>query len=235
MRMTGLMCSTAAILWVNFATMAFSASANAAPAHVAVKSVQAAKAVDSCNKTKNDTQSAKCVSIDPIGQKSERSKRFQTLTSSYGAKEKAAFAKLSAAAVAFREARSQYETDQTSLSRSATILAEEEVQDLDFFESFEKFEQNKAPTYTPTELRKENKLMNQSFVKLMKAKDTSTWGSITKDKIIKTQKAWVAYRNAWLEFAKLRHPGLPTDSIDAWFTEKRNHMFDSLLNSLSVK
>ena len=164
-----------------------------------------------------------------------REAKLSVLTSNWTPKEKVSFAKLSAAAAGFSDARAENEIEQSGPDNAARTRAEKENQDQDFYVSLDTIEAKKTPKYTPAELRKENTRMNQSFVKLMKAKDTALWGTTTKNGIIKAQKAWVAYRNAWLEFAKVRYPGQPADSIDGWLTKKRNAMFDSLLGATAVE
>jgi uncharacterized protein YecT (DUF1311 family) len=126
------------------------------------------------------------------------------------------------AAEVFRKERSQNEVDLSGTARSMFVVQEESIQDRDFYESLEAFSRNKAPKFA---LKKENAELNKAFKKILTAKDTSLWGTVTKDGIIKTQKAWVAYRNAWRTFAGPEK----ADLVDAWFTKKRTHMLKSIL------
>jgi hypothetical protein len=130
------------------------------------------------------------------------------------------FEALKLSALKFRDARVDNEVDQSGTARSAQALQEQDIQDQDFIESVEKFAANKSPHF---DLKKENDLMNKTFKKIMASKDKDLWGTVTKDGIIKTQKAWVAYRNAWRTFAG----PAKADLVDAWFTKKRTHMLNS--------
>ena len=132
------------------------------------------------------------------------------------------FEALKAAAAKFRKARVDNEVDLSGTARAAQQLHENDIQDQDFIESVEMFSDNKSPKF---KLRKENDLMNKVFKKIMATKEKDPWGTVTKDGIIKTQKAWVAYRNAWRAFAG----AAKADQVDAWLTKKRTHMLKSIL------
>lgn len=181
--------------------------------------------------SEHSSGSASAKSFGQGSPEADRTAKLTALTAAYNAKEKVAFAKLSTAAVGFREARVENEIDTRNAAHLALAATERTALEQDFYDSVITFEQKKAPKFSVAEVRKENVRMNQMFVKLMKTTDTLPWGSITKNGIIKAQKAWVVYRNAWIEFAKIRASGVPTDSIDAWVTKKRNQMFDSFLHT----
>ena len=51
-------------------------------------------------------------------------------------------------------------------------------------------------------------------------------GTVTIDQIKLTQLAWLKYRDAWVEFGKIRYSKISSNSIAAWFTKKRTHCWN---------
>jgi len=132
-----------------------------------------------------------------------------------------AFEKLKSASAEFTKARAENEVDQSGTARAAQQLQEEDIQERDFLESLQTFAAGKAPHFNR---KKEDDHLNDVFKKVMAFKDPANWwGTVTKDNILKTQRAWIKYRNAWREFAGADK----ADQVDAWFTKKRAHMLES--------
>lgn len=46
-------------------------------------------------------------------------------------------------------------------------------------------------------------------------------GSVTKDGIVSTQKAWVLYRDALVTFGAIHYPHVSADSWKTWLTKAR--------------
>jgi hypothetical protein len=42
--------------------------------------------------------------------------------------------------------------------------------------------------------------------------------------------AWLRYRDAWVEFGKVRYPAVPAHAWRAWFTRQRIDMWKALLD-----
>lgn len=45
--------------------------------------------------------------------------------------------------------------------------------------------------------------------------------TVTAEGVRSTQRAWIGYRAAWLEFARVRFPDLKTDMLSAWLADRR--------------
>ncbi len=159
----------------------------------------------------------------------KRSKDLRSLISSWTPSEQKAFETLQAASDKFTNDRSRNEIDLSGSARSAFVIAEEGIQKEDFFQSLMALEQGKAKKYSKSDFQNEDKKLNELYKKIM-AKEVNSyeWGSVDKDSIKKTQLTWIKYRDAWMEFAKLKYPKYGSNSIGAWFTKKRNHMLRSL-------
>jgi len=53
---------------------------------------------------------------------------------------------------------------------------------------------------------------------------------IDKAGIQAAQRAWLRYRDAWVEFGKVRYPAVPAHAWRAWFTRQRIDMLKELLD-----
>ena len=49
----------------------------------------------------------------------------------------------------------------------------------------------------------------------------SYWGTVTKEQIKKTQREWILYRDAWVEFMRIHCPDINENSIKTILTEER--------------
>jgi uncharacterized protein YecT (DUF1311 family) len=143
----------------------------------------------------------------------------------WSASERVAFNKLQNASNHFTDARVQNEVDQSGTLSGAFMVQEEAIQKEDFIQSLQKLEAKKAPKYTSAQYQEADLKLN-SLYQIIQKKEESL-GTITPERIKITQRAWLKYRDAWVEFAKIKYPTYPSDSIAAWFTKKRNHMLHS--------
>lgn len=163
----------------------------------------------------------------------KRKSRLSAILARWSPAENKAFEKLKKAAEDFAEKRSDLEVDKSGSNRGEVSIAEDRLQQVDFIESLEKLEKNQAPRYTEQQLQTEDAQLNRLYRKLRSEKpEESSGGYISFRGIQTTQKAWLRYRDAWVEFAKLKYPSYPAGSIGAWFTKKRNHMLRSLLDEV---
>jgi len=163
--------------------------------------------------------------------------KFNALISKWSPTERKEFEKLKVASKNFTEARAGNEVDLSGTMRSAFVIAEEDIQERDFFESLEKFEKKKAPKYTSAQLKSADQQLNETYKTIQNFKpsdeyanpESIDYGTVTKSGVKIAQIAWIKYRDAWVEFAKVKYPSVPSDSVSAWFTVKRNHMLRSLM------
>ena len=174
--------------------------------------------LDFCDDITSGYAQGFCASLAAAKAKAKREVEFTKL--SFKGED---FNKLKIAAANFSKARSDNEVDLTGTDRGAMMVSEADIQDRDFLESLQTFEKGKSPKF---DFKKENAKMNDAFKKILKTKNPEeNWGTVTKDNILTTQKAWIKYRDAWRKFAGPEK----ADQIDAWFTKKRTHMLNSFL------
>ncbi len=107
------------------------------------------------------------------------------------------------------------------------VIQEEAIQKKDFLQSIQLLEKNKAPKYSSKQLQEENKKLEELYAKTQSKPSGQIYGTVKKEDVQATQEAWMAYRDAWINFAKVRYPKYSSASIATWFTKKRKHMLDS--------
>jgi uncharacterized protein YecT (DUF1311 family) len=186
--------------------------------------------LDICDDSTSGYMQGYCAKHENDMAKIKRNSDLSVLQQNWTAAEKVAFKKLQAASNEFTQSRSTEEVDQSGTARAMFVISEEAMQQKDFIQSLELLEKNKAPRYSIKQLEKEDAKLNALYGVIQSKKaDEMIYGTVTPASIKTTQRAWVHYRDAWVEFAKIKYPNYTADSIAAWFTKKRNHMLSSFL------
>ena len=157
----------------------------------------------------------------------KRTNEINSISSNWTAAERASFQKLQTASEFFTEKRSRGEVDLSGTARSMFLIQEEAILKKDFLQSIQLLEKNKAPKYSSKQLQEENKKLEEIYAKTQSKPSGQIYGTVKKEDVQATQEAWMAYRDAWINFAKIRYPKYSSASIATWFTKKRNHMLNS--------
>jgi uncharacterized protein YecT (DUF1311 family) len=192
-------------------------------------SIPGNKSFDVCDDISSGLMMGYCVQHAEKMAQMDRASKFKTIMASWTEAEKTAFKKLQAASERFTKDRAEKEIDSRGTAGAAEEIGEKTIQRRDFLESVEKLEKNQAPKYTSAQNKEEDKKLNSLYQAIQKLKlDEILAGNITLEGVKTTQRAWLSYRDAWVEFAKLKYPKYSSESIAAWFTKKRNHMLKNL-------
>lgn len=95
----------------------------------------------------------------------------------------------------------------------------------DLLNSLNDFEHGKFPMFGDAEYVQIDRELNRIYREIQNATENDaiefSWGSVTKGKIKTVQRAWLKYRDAWVEFAKHRYPSVAAVSWKAWLTRER--------------
>jgi uncharacterized protein YecT (DUF1311 family) len=92
------------------------------------------------------------------------------------------------------------------------------------FDLLQQAEAGRPPPYTEAQAKLLDRQLNEVFAKLKASPDPEPWpgySGVTMDNILRTQRAWLALRDAWLRFAALRYPDVPAHAWLGHFTEQR--------------
>ncbi|MCC7695759.1 DUF1311 domain-containing protein [Janthinobacterium sp. EB271-G4-7A] len=76
-----------------------------------------------------------------------------------------------------------------------------------------------------------DKELNAIYGKLMKKPAQTHAGAVGKDGIRATQRLWLAYRDAWMNFGAVRYPSVTSDSWAGLLTSRRNVQLHDLLEN----
>jgi hypothetical protein len=157
-----------------------------------------------------------------------REQKFARLTSNWNVTEQGAFQNLKKQAETFIAARSDLEVDQSGTARVAEVLEEASTQKEDLLKSLQDFEAGNLPTLSMDDYVDLDRELNQVYLKLKQAKDPE-FDTVKMADIQRTQRAWLAYRDAWARFGKAKYPSIPAYAWKAYLTKKRTEMLKELL------
>ena len=206
------------------------AESDARVTHLAtMKTEKAPKRFDICDDITSGFHAGQCAAHEAKITGLKRDAEMARLMSGWTPAERAAFVPLQAAQKAFTELRSGKEQDMTGTMRGVFYTDEMAIQADDFLLMIRQLSSARAPRYAAAQARDADADLNKAYQKaLAAAPKTDDGGNVTQDNIRKTQRAWLAYRDAWIAFAKTKFPDYAPDSVNAWLTKKRSAMLRHL-------
>jgi hypothetical protein len=77
-----------------------------------------------------------------------------------------------------------------------------------------------VPVFSQAEMEQSQARLDEIYTALQSAPDTSGW-QITKDGIFRTERAFYAYRKAFVRFARAKYPDIALNQVRAWLNEAR--------------
>jgi uncharacterized protein YecT (DUF1311 family) len=167
-----------------------------------------------------------CAMRDSGPADAKRDSAWDDVTASWSAEQRAALARMRAAADAFFEAHVGEELDQRGTARIAIDLGETAALADALLASVREFEAGRLPARMA--LAAADADLNAAYASIMRRK-TLDEGTVTKDGIRGTQRKWLAYRDAWTTFAALRYPRRTADEWKAWITTVRTAQLKTVL------
>ena len=135
--------------------------------------------------------------------------------------QKAAWSKVIAAETAYANALANGEVDLSGTMRGVFALeAEGDVKDgtLGLLEALDGKAMDRAG---PGEFQRSDGALNAAWKKVT-AFGFEDFGTVTKDGVRTTQRAWIKYRDAWSAFANLSWPGMGETAADYLTKERTN-------------
>lgn len=177
---------------------------------------------DLCDDITSGYMMGYCASIDAGQQDNARSARMTGFEAKLTADQKASYAALKAAHAAFTERVSNDETDMSGSGRAAFTIEAQQAEMDQFAKDLEAMMTGTAWKTKAGDFAAADAELNRVYQRAMKTPDDDmTWGTVTKDGIRNTQRAWLKYRDAWVAFAQKRTPGLDSNSVKAELTRRR--------------
>lgn len=163
-----------------------------------------------------------CVAHEARQAQPVRAARLAVLTRDFSPAAHKAYEALNAAQARFIEVRQANEAPPGAMNRAAPLWISEEALDA----HVEQLEQLAGAARVTADggLRVQDKTLNRIYGVAMgelPARQEAQAGDITRDGVRETERAWLAYRDAWLAFAPVAWPKASTEALAARLTRDR--------------
>jgi uncharacterized protein YecT (DUF1311 family) len=186
------------------------------------------RSVDYCDDVVDGEMESDC-SLNKLSRNSaDRADQLSHLSANWTEGERQKFSNLWVLWNNFLKLRER-EIDQSGTERVQIITSDQEALKDGFLASLTEFEQRKFPSYTKQDFVSADQELNLSYKNLMHGMSEDSRGSVSKDDIKAAQRAWLKYRDAWVEFAKQKYPSVTADAWKAWLTQERAKQLREIL------
>jgi uncharacterized protein YecT (DUF1311 family) len=188
--------------------------------------------IDVCDDAAADMR-GQCAAMRERQRDKSRSSELAALTRGWNGKEQLGLEMASKAVHYFAQHRVDYETDAGS-SATRSLQLDVQAAELDQFAAdILDAEGGKAPRFSEAEFASLDDKMNAVYRQFMlnRPASTSYLGTIRKVGVEKTQRAWLAYRDAMELFGSIRHPQVPGSGWRALLTARRLKQLTELDNA----
>jgi hypothetical protein len=178
-------------------------------------------AFDFCDDVTSGYGSSQCAAIGAEIQDHLRSERYAELGKAWTPAQKAAWDRVIAAESAYADAMTSGEVDLSGTMRGVFATeAEEEIKvgTLGLLEALDNHSMDKTGAGG---FQRSDAALNAAWKKVM-ANNFEGFGTVTKEGVRETQRAWIKYRDAWSAFANLTWPGMGETAADYLTRERTN-------------
>jgi hypothetical protein len=181
-----------------------------------------------CDDATNGFMQGICASMQEKFARAERGRKLDEITSRWSPSEKQAFYKLQQAAKAFFDASSRNEVDLSGTGRAAFEIEANASLNDEFVAAVERFEKGHLPKFTSPDFNRADGELSALDANLQAEPGTSTIGTITSVGIKTAERAWLSYREAWVNFGQVKYPNVTPASWRTWLTQDRVRMLKGL-------
>ncbi len=176
------------------------------------------KPFEFCNHVTSSNNIGRCAAWKAYLNAEAAKKSLLAVTKNWSKAEQDAYERLSHLRDAYIEKRVQGEVDLSGSLRATFQTGEQENLEKQFLKALKEFEKKKYPN--DKNLAAAEKILKEKLAVISSKQDFS-YGTVQKDAILETQKAWTAYREGWVYFASHRYPKIPGDVFATWVTKTR--------------
>ncbi|MEA3000520.1 MAG: hypothetical protein QOK17_2353 [Sphingomonadales bacterium] len=182
---------------------------------------------DYCDDITSGNSGGQCAEHAAEIERARRDAVWARLTAAWSPAEKQALARMKAVHNAFAQAHAEGEIDMSGTLRGAFYVDAVERLDKALLAMVQKLEAGRAPALGHAQFVAADAALNARYRKALQSIEPSDApGTVTRDGIRSAQRAWLAYRDAFLAFAALRYPKVPRETLAAWLTAERTKMWD---------
>ena len=164
---------------------------------------------------------------------SSRAERVETafykrLRGTMTAPQRQAFERLVKAGAAWANTHGNYEIARGGTAYISMVVDAEATEREWLREHLTAFEKGRFDAPPPAQFSQDDAELNRVYGTLMLKPLSEDLTEVSAADIRKTQRAWLAYRDAWVAFAALRYPALPADALKALLTQWRVKLLSQL-------
>lgn len=174
-----------------------------------------------------------CASRGADAAKVDRDRRLTALMATWSAAERAAFAKVRAAADAYFDASIDGEVDMSGTARGAMAVGAREGLEDALVSAVDAFEKGQLPQGGAAEFAAADKQLNTNYAAAMnyyKAQAAEgAGGSVSPQGIRDAERAWIRYRDAWVAFGAQKYSAVSADAWRTYFTRERAQALKDLV------
>jgi uncharacterized protein YecT (DUF1311 family) len=182
---------------------------------------------DYCDDITSGLAQGECQSRRSNQAAARRDSRLRGMLALFPAAARPAYPALAKAFDAFVDAHGDGEVDLTGTARAALVIEEQDSVRNQFRKDLDRLRLGQWPT--DGDAQTADAQLNTAYRKaLLWAAGKDNLTTTKPEDIRKAQRAWLAYRDAWLRFAALAAPGTPRDAVLARLTRLRTAQLDDL-------
>jgi uncharacterized protein YecT (DUF1311 family) len=174
-----------------------------------------------CDDITSGIADSDCTAHDRRIQVALRDAQVSALASRWKGAAAQAFAVLRKASAAFIETRTRNEVDQSGASRGSYRTNEANALQKEFADRLTSLAAGHPPMYSRNEIRDAEARLSTVFNGIQGNQDFFGFGTVDQAGIRETQDAWLAYRDAWVDFMRKTFPRANADFMKTWLTLKR--------------
>ena len=190
-------------------------------------------AIDVCDDVASADMRGQCAGVRERQRDRSRAAQLAAMARGWSEKEQLGLEMALKAVQYFAQHRVDYETDAGN-GAARSLQLDTQAQELDTFSAdVLEAEAGKAPRFSEAEFAALEEQMNATYRRFMLIRPASNsyLGTIRKTGVEKTQRAWLAYRDAMELFGSIRHPQVPGSGWRALLTARRLKQLTELDNA----
>ena len=184
---------------------------------------------DVCDDVTSGAMTSACTRRDAERSASVRNAALAAIGNGLDAGKRAAFIKLLGLERSYSRSVGERETDRGGTMGPARVIGAEEAQNETFMTILRATLAGRLPPDAASSFADADRLLAASYDKLMGSTDMADLGSVEKNGIAATQRAWLTYRDAFVAFARTAAPDGAAEAAKTELTIQRTKALSALL------
>jgi uncharacterized protein YecT (DUF1311 family) len=174
--------------------------------------------LDICDDITSGAMGGVCAALHSDIEEQKAAAEFSKVTQSFTPAQAALFATLQEKAGKYFDAHASNEIDMSGTARGEFYIEARDAMLKTFRNDVADFEHGKAPNEAAASYALADRKLNEVYARTLKR---TFEGTIDKDGVRSAQRAWLPYRDAFVQFAASRYPAVSADTVKALLTRER--------------